>query len=631
MQTRTSFSRTLCATLVGSLTALVRRKNRLGLIRAAWRIVRSQGLSGFKLAFLHFANANIAYERWVACHDTLNDEDRQAIRLHLSLLSERPLISVLVPVFNTQEAFLRRAIESVRGQLYPHWELCIVDDASTATHVRPVLEEYARLDKRIQVVWRKKNGHISAASNSALEIASGEFIALLDHDDELAEHALYMVAVAFNESPQSDLIYSDEDKIDEAGRRFGPYFKPDWNPDLFSGQNMISHLGVYRTAIVRALGGFRAGYEGSQDWDLALRVGEVVPATHIHHIPHVLYHWRAIAGSTATKIGEKPYALRTAKAALRDHLIRTGRCGQVSPAVGGYFRITHPVPSPAPLVSIIIPTRNGSQMLRRCIENLRQKTQYAPYEVLIVDNQSDNPETLKYLGHLENTGGARVLRYDHPFNYSSINNFAAEAAQGSYLCLMNDDVEVITEDWLDEMVGQAARPEIGAVGAMLYYPNDTIQHASVLLGLGGIAGHPYAGMPRGSCGYMRRACLVQNVSAVTAACLVVGKAAYQEVGGMEEKNLAVAFNDVDFCLRLLERGYRNLWTPFAELYHHESASRGPDDTPDKQDRFKKEIAYMRSRWAHLLESDPAYNPNLTLDNSWPYLAPAPRKRMPWRP
>lgn len=631
MQTRTSFSRTLCTTLVGSLTALVRRKNRLGLIRAAWRIVRSQGLSGFKLAFLHFANANIAYERWVACHDTLNDADRQAIRLHLSLLSERPLISVLVPVFNTQEAFLRRAIESVRGQLYPHWELCIVDDASTATHVRPVLEEYARLDKRIQVVWRKKNGHISAASNSALEIASGEFIALLDHDDELAEHALYMVAVAFNESPQSDLIYSDEDKIDEAGRRFGPYFKPDWNPDLFSGQNMISHLGVYRTAIVRALGGFRAGYEGSQDWDLALRVGEVVPATHIHHIPHVLYHWRAIAGSTATKIGEKPYALRTAKAALRDHLIRTGRRGQVSPVVGGYFRITHPVPSPAPLVSIIIPTRNGSQMLRRCIENLRQKTRYAPYEVLIVDNQSDNPETLKYLGHLENTGGARVLRYDHPFNYSSINNFAAEAAQGSYLCLMNDDVEVITEDWLDEMVGQAARPEIGAVGAMLYYPNDTIQHAGVLLGLGGIAGHPYAGMPRGSCGYMRRACLVQNVSAVTAACLVVGKATYQEVGGMEEKNLAVAFNDVDFCLRLLERGYRNLWTPFAELYHHESASRGPDDTPDKQDRFKKEIAYMRSRWAHLLESDPAYNPNLTLDNSWPYLAPAPRKRMPWRP
>lgn len=566
----------------------------------------------------------VAYDRWCILYDTQTARGRSAILAECERLAVKPLISFIMPVWNPPELFLRRAIESVRAQLYPHWELCIADDASTAAHVRTVLEEFAQLDERIRVVWREDNGRISAASNSALAIARGAFVALLDHDDELAEYASYAVAVAINEQPQLDLIYSDEDKIDEEGRRFDPYFKPDWNPDLLSGQNVVCHLGVYRTSLVRTLGGFREGYEGSQDWDLALRVSDAVPASHIYHIPRILYHWRAISGSTATAVGEKPYALTSAEAALRDHLDRARCHGQVSQAVAGYFRVRYAVSDPAPLVSIVIPTRNGLQLLPRNIDSITQKTSYRPYEIIIVDNQSDDTEVLDYLKRLETIGAARILRYDHPFNYSAINNFAVDAARGSFLCLMNNDVEVITEEWLEEMVGQAARPEIGAVGAMLYYPNNTIQHAGVILGLGGVAGHPYAGMPRGFGGYFTRARLVQNLSAVTGACLVVRKTIYQDVGGMDENNLPVAFNDVDFCLRLLERGYRNLWTPFAEFYHHESYSRGRDDTKEKQRRFQKEVAYMRERWSSLLEKDPAYNPNLSLDKSWPMLAFPPR-------
>lgn len=621
----------IVSTLFRTLTALTRRKNRLGLIRAAWRVIRSQGWHGLKQEFLQFTHVNVTYERWIALHDTLSEKDQQAIRAHISLFASRPVFSVLIPTYNTPEVWLRRAIESVREQLYPHWELCIADDASTDPCVRRVLEEYAHLDRRIRVVFREINGHISAASNTALGIASGDFVALLDHDDELQKHALYMVAVALTDHPDLDLIYSDEDKIDESGRRFGPYFKPDWNPALFTAQNFVSHLGIYRTSLVRSIGGFREGYEGSQDWDLALRFSESMPSSHIHHIPHILYHWRAIDGSTAASAGEKPYASKAAEKALREHLERIGFQGLISQTAGGYFRTAPKMPTPAPLVSIVIPTRNGLPLLRRCIESLRERTRYSNYEVLVIDNQSDDPEMLAYLKKIAADGTVRILRYDRPFNFSALNNFAVKEARGSYLCLMNNDIEVISEEWLDEMVSQAARPETGAVGAKLYYPNDTIQHAGVLLGMGGIAGHLYSGLPRNSTGYMTRLLLVQNMSAVTAACLVVRKDLYEEVGGLDEKNLPVAFNDVDFCLKLLEHGYRNLWTPYAELYHHESATRGPENTPEKQSRFQREVAYMQARWGPMLGCDPAHNPNLTLHSSWPWLAPIPRVSKPWNP
>lgn len=613
------------------LAALLWRKNPIVLARAAWQVARTQGLRGLKQSFMRFLQANVTYESWIASYDTLSGKEREDIRLHISALPHLPLISILMPTYNTPEIWLRRAIESVREQLYTHWELCIADDASTAPHVRVVLEEYIRLDERIRVVWRETNGHISAASNSALDIARGEFVALLDHDDELTEHALYMIAVTLNTNSNLDMLYSDEDIIDVNGQRSKPYFKPDWNPDLLTGQNVVCHLGIYRTTLVRSLGGFRKGYEGSQDWDLALRISDAIPATHIHHIPHVLYHWRASAGSTTLGIGEKPYALRTAEVALNDHLVRTGLHGQISLATESHFRVRYSLPSPAPLVSIIIPTRNSLDLLRSCIKSLLEKTQYPNYEILIVDNQSHDTHTIDYLNKIVADGIARVLHYDFPFNYSAINNFAVDATLGSYLCLMNNDIEVISEDWLDEMVAQAARPGIGAVGPKLYYPDDTIQHAGVILGMGsvGIAGHIYARAGRHSSGYMRRLLLVQNLSAVTAACLVVRKSLYQEIGGLDAKNLPVAYSDVDFCLRLLELGYRNLWTPFAELYHHESATRGPEDTPEKLKRFQQESAYMRRRWGQLLDNDPAYNPNLALDSAWPDLAP-PRIEKPWR-
>lgn len=588
------------------------------------------GLLGLKQYLLQFVNATAVYARWARRFDTLDGEDRQLIRRHIAALRSPPLVSVLLPVYNTPEAWLRAAIESVRKQLYPHWELCIADDASNLPHIRPLLEAYAREDARIRVVLRAENGHISAASNSALELATGEFIALLDHDDELAEHALYMVITALEGDPRLDLIYSDEDKIDHSGRRFQPYFKPDWNPDLLLSQNCISHLGVYRTALVRQVGGFRVGFEGCQDWDLALRISEATDPKRIRHIPHVLYHWRVVRGSTSAGHEAKSYVADAARRAVAEHLVRSEAGGEALSAWGAYVRVRRPLPQPAPKVSIIIPTRNGLRLIRRCVESVFVQTAYPDFELLIVDNQSDDPATLDYLDELRRRPQVRVLRYDAPFNFAAITNFAVKQAEGQLLCLLNNDTEAISPDWLAELTSHAVRPEVGAVGAMLYYPNDTIQHAGVIVGLGGIAGHWHVGAKRGMTGYFGRAALTQDLSAVTAACMMLRRSVFDEVGGMDEEHLPVAYNDIDLCLRIREKGYRIVWTPYAELYHHESASRGKDDTPEKCARFQRESDWMRARWGAWMENDPAYNPNLTLLAAWPYVAHTPRQGKPWR-
>jgi len=566
-----------------------------------------------------------SYEQWLHLYEPVTPPALRELAARIAALPARPLISVLLPVYNAPEAWLRRAIESVREQVYAEWELCIADDASPAAHVRPLLEEAARSDSRIRVVFRETNGHISRASNSALDLARGEFIALLDHDDELAPHALAEVALALAARPGTDVLYSDEDKIDEHGRRFAPYFKPDFLPDLFLGQNYLTHLAVYRTTLVRDAGGFRPGFEGSQDWDLALRVVEKCGAGRVGHVPAILYHWRAIPGSTALAIDQKDYHAAAARRALEEHFLRTGRNAAITPVPGEHWRITHPLPSPPPLVSIIIPTRNGVRHLRRCLDSLRGKTTYARYEIIVVDNGSDDPATLDYLREFA-AGGGRVLSWPHPFNYSALNNFAAGHAGGEILALLNDDLEVITPGWLEEMAAHALRPEIGCVGGLLYYPDDLIQHAGVVLGVGGVAGHAFKAFPRGTEGVFNRARLVQNYSAVTAACLVVRTATYRQVGGLDEHTLAIAFNDVDFCLKVRAAGYRNLWTPFAEFYHHESATRGAEDTPAKQARFRLEIETMRARWGGLLDADPAYNPNLSLASEDFALASPPRNR-----
>jgi glycosyltransferase involved in cell wall biosynthesis len=577
-----------------------------------------------------------AYEKWIEVYDRITPERLQAQAAESATFATRPLISVLVPVYNTPERWLVKAVESVQHQSYPNWELCLADDASPQAHVRPLLEKLAREDPRIKVTFREKNGHISACSNSALALATGEFVALLDHDDELTPHALFEVANLLNAKPATDYIYSDEDKIDEDGRRHEPYFKPDYLPDLFLAQNYTSHLSVYRTALVREVGGFRQGYEGSQDWDLALRVVDRSSPDRIRHIPKVLYHWRAIPGSTALLISEKNYPLEAARRALTDHFARRGQPVTLEHVPGDHWRVRYPLPDPAPTVSLIIPTRNGLKFLQRGVDSILEKTAYPSFEVIVMDNGSDDPATLAYLKKLSDGShpllrpghAARVIRHDAPFNYSVINNRGVSEARGEIVGLLNNDLEVINPGWLEEMVAQAVRPGIGCVGAMLYYPNDTIQHAGVVVGLGGVAGHAFRDFPRATHGKFNRARLVQNYSAVTAACLLVRKSTYQQVGGLDEKDLAVAFNDIDFCLKVQAAGFRNLWTPFAELYHHESATRGADDNPEKAARFQREVETMLRRWGPVLTSDPAYNPNLTLELNDFSLAVPPRS---WRP
>lgn len=580
--------------------------------------VRAQGVATAAGALLRRYNelhgiGMDPYAAWVRCFDTPGPAELARMRERAAALGQGPTFSVLVPVYNTPERWLRRCIDSVRAQAYPHWQLCIADDASPDPAVARVLEEYAALDPRIQVVRRERNGHIARASNTALEMATGEFVALLDHDDELRPNALLEMAEAIVADPGLELLYSDEDKLDAHGRRFDPYFKPDWNPDLLRSQNYVCHLTVVRTARVRAVGGFRPGFEGSQDHDLVLRCSEGLEPARIRHLPRVLYHWRAIEGSTALTREAKDYAGAAGARAVDEHLARCHPGARASELSHGHYRVHWPLPDPAPRVSLLVPTRDRADLLRTCVESLLARTDYPDFEVVVVDNGSTEPDALACLDELGRRDRVRVLRYDAPFNYSAINNWAAAQCDGEVLGLVNNDIEVITPGWLREMVSHAVRPEIGAVGAMLYYPDDRIQHAGVVLGIHGVAAHVYCGMPRGYPGHGGRARVAQQLSAVTAACMVVRREVFERVGGLDE-SLQVAFNDIDFCLRVRQAGYRNLWTPFAELYHHESASRGTEDSPGKRARFAGEVEAMLRRWGPLLQTDPAWNPNLSLSS-----------------
>mgnify|MGYP006428162359 CR=1 FL=1 len=552
------------------------------------------------------------YAPWISLHDNLKDSDLEAIRHESKKLSVKPLISIILPVYNTPDNYLREAVESVIDQAYENWELCIADDASTKTHVRQLLEEYQKRDSRVIVVYRETNGHISEASNSAISIANGDWFALLDHDDLLRPHSLYEVAKAINLYPQVKFIYSDEDKIDENGERNSPYFKPDWDPDLLLGQNYLCHLSVISSEIVKKLGGFRKGLEGSQDHDLFLRVTEKLSPSEIIHIPKILYHWRTIKGSTALDQGEKDYTVDSARIALQDHLVRSSIKADLIEVDGGHWGVKYHLPESPPKISLIIPTRDKVKILQKCVDSILEKTDYPNYEIIIIDNGSNEAETLSYFTSLPEDK-VQVLKYNHPFNYSAINNFAVKHVDGEIIGLLNNDLEVINSDWLREMVSHANRPEIGCVGAKLYYPNDTIQHAGVTVGFGGVAGHREKMAPRSSCGYFYHLMLTRSYSAVTAACLLVRKSTFSLVGGLDEENLKVAFNDVDFCLKVREEGYRNIFTPFAELYHHESLSRGYEVTPEKQERFKSEVLFMQSKWGETLKTDPYHNRNLSYD------------------
>ena len=572
---------------------------------------------------------NRDYATWVSCYDSLTQEDRAAIASHIALLQDRPLISIVMPVFNTNTRFLRSALDSVLEQLYPNWELCVADDASTNPETLDLLAEYVNKDSRIKVVFRPVNGHISAASNSALKLATGEYIALMDHDDELSPHALYMVAVKLNEHPDAAVIYSDEDRIDENGTRSDPHFKPEWNLELFHSYNIINHLGIYRASLVKTVGGFREGFEGSQDYDLALRIIDQITPDSIRHIPHVLYHWRIIPSTFSTT--NLRDAVDAGRRALAEHFARRGENVQLVPGRKPYItRVIRNLPEPQPLVSLIVPTRDRLQLLRTCIEGILHKTDYSNLELVIVDNESCEPETLVYLQSLSGDSRVRMLHAPGPFNFSALNNLAVASAAGDIVGFINNDIEVIEPNWLKEMVSQAIQPGVGAVGAKLLYPDGRVQHAGVIVGLGGVAGHSHKYFPGSDFGYFCRLHLTYNVSCVTAACMLMPKKVFQEIQGFDEVNLTVAFNDVDLCLKIREAGYSIIWTPYAELCHHESASRGSDEDPKKVERATQEKEYMKKRWGNILLNDPFYSPNLTLDYENYALGFPPRTVKPWR-
>ena len=519
-----------------------------------------------------------------------------------------------MPVYDPPKQFFEDALKSVINQVYTNWELCIADDRSNQPYVRDIIEKYSKKSNQIKVHINEKHSHISETSNNALKLAEGEFVVLMDHDDLLRPHSLLRLAQSSNKIKNLKIIYSDEDKINDEGIRSCPYFKPDWNPDLLLAQNYFCHLFCAERSLINKVRGFRKGFEGSQDWDLALRLIEDLDEKEIHHIPEILYHWRIHSGSVAANIDNKNYAIRSAKKAVEEHLGRLEIKAKVSVTQNQFIRVkrfeTNQVTQKA---SIIIPTKNNFDVLKKCINSIVEKTPPDLFELIVVDNQTTDTKALWYYRELEKRNNLNLLKYQMDFNYSAINNFAAKQAKGDVLIFLNDDTEIITEDWLEELIAQAIRKEIGAVGSKLLYPDGTIQHAGIILGYCTIAGEMLKGLHGDHPGQMQRANLIQNVSAVTGACLAVEKSKFQLIGGFDEYNLKIAFNDVDLCLRLMGKGLKNLFTPEVLLYHHESKSRGKEDTPVKIQRFTKEINFMLNKWGELLQFDPAYNRNLSLN------------------
>ena len=551
-----------------------------------------------------------SYQRWVELYDTIDDDVRRQIDVRLRTMVEHPAISVAMPVFNPPVDMLRDAIESVRSQIYPNWELSIADDCSTDPDVRALLTEYQESDSRIKVIRRAENGHISAASNSALDLVTNSWVACLDHDDVLAPHALAMVALAIAEHPDAGLLYSDEDKLDQSGIRRDPYFKPDFDPLLLLGQNFVSHLSVFRKDLVDRAGGYREGYEGSQDWDLTLRVTELLDPRQVIHIPHVLYHWRVHATSTASLVTAKPYAVEAGQRAVADHLERMDRDARVE-RIGqiGFNRVSWRLPGPPPRVSVVVETTDGPH-LPRCLNSLLAFTMYPDFEVVVVDNSSRDIGTLEYLRG--NDHRVTVVRADLPGNHSAVKNLAIAQTSGDVVCFLSDNTEVISGEWLAEMVAQLWQPGVGAVGAKLYYADGRVEHGGMLLGVKGIAGRAHRLSDRLSVGYFGQLQLAHRMSAVSEACVVVRREAWAQVQGFNESALPDEFSDVDFCLRLREAGWDVVWTPYAELYHHESQlyEREKADT----ESFARAATYMETKWGFRgLRRDPYYNLNLSLD------------------
>lgn len=593
-------------------------------IKTARQLFERHGWRGVSKRLRHVIRERRAsrnYQKWIKLYDTITAEDRAAIRQKISELKYQPLISVLMPVYDIEEKWLRRAVESVRRQLYENWEFCIADDQSPSPHVAEILREYAARDSRIKVVFRRSNGHISAASNSALQIAGGEYAALLDHDDELAEHALFLVAREINLHPEVDLIYSDEDKIDENNCRYAPNFKPDYSPELFYSLNLFTHLSVYRTEILKRINGFRLGCEGSQDYDLALRFTEEISEKHIRHIPHILYHWRAIGGSVALAPEEKTYAHDRAREVLTEHFARKHINATVSRGFSQYHRVSYKLPEKLPAVSLISIVSKAGENTFSFLEKLFAKTNYENFEFYLGVNSKEQ--------ELENSQFNPRLKLE--FSEASEHNRAAKYNQiakkagGEIMLFLDAAFDPQNPDWLRELVHLALQKEIGVVGAKILDPDETVRNGGVVLGANNLLDFAHRDLPKASAGNLARAQVINNFSAVSGV-LATRREAFEAVSGFDAENFSAGLFDVDFCLRLGEKSLRVAFTPYAELVQLS------DSATEKILRAEnaEEISFFKRKWKHLIENDPFYNPNFSLRDAAFSIAIPERIEKPWK-
>lgn len=582
-------------------------------IQKGFRYLKHYGLKEFWIRLCErMEPEEVPYGPWFEKH---RPSESELEKQREKKWKETPVFSIVVPAYRTPVLFLEQMIESVRSQTYPFWELCIANASPEDEQMAEVLQRYVQMDQRIHVKNLNKNLGIAENTNEAFSMASGTFVGLLDHDDLLAPQALYRMMERLEEK-EIDVFYTDEDKVTtDLAEHFQPHFKPDFNLDLLRSNNYITHFFVARTELVRNVGGFRQEYDGAQDYDFIFRCVE--QAGEICHIPEILYHWRTHKESTSDNPVSKMYAFEAGKRAIEGNLERCGVQAVVSHTKDlGFYQVGYPVQG-SPLVSVLIPNKDQKESLKKCLDSVFEKTTYSNYEIIIIENNSTESETFEYYRELQKRSNVKVITWKEGFNYSAINNFGEKEASGDYLLFLNNDVEVINPRWMEEMLGNCQRPEVGITGAKLYYPDDTIQHAGTIIGIGGIAGHAFLNMPRSRTGYLHKASIQMNLSAVTAACMMMKRSVFEQIGGFEEK-LTVAFNDVDLCLRTVQAGYLVVYNPKVELYHYESKSRGSEDNEEKVRRFQREIEFMRSRWITILkEGDPNYNKNLTL-SKWNY-------------
>ena len=602
-------------------------------IKKGYRYLKRHGMKQFLIRLTErFQQEDIDYETWFGLNKATEKELQEQRK---NPPEHGPLISIVVPVYRTPEIYLREMIESVVNQTYGNWELCLADASPKGEQLRQdlkkikgrktrealmkipdgdteltsVIREYQLKDSRIRYEILKENKSIAENSNAAMEMATGDFVGLLDHDDTLEPNALYEVAGKICEDDRVDVVYTDEDKINSKGtKHLTPNMKPDFNLDLLRSNNYICHLFVVRRILMEKVGGFRKEFDGAQDYDFILRCTE--EAEKIAHVHKVLYHWRTHEKSTSDNPESKIYAFHAGRRAVEAHFQRLGIQAEVEETCDlGYYRVKYPVIG-SPMVSILIPNKDQLQTLKKCLKSIWEKTEYTNYEILIIENNSIEKETFEFYKKIDGRHHVRVLYWDKEFNYSAINNFGATQAKGEYLLLLNNDTEVITKGWMKELLSHCQRPEVGMVGAKLYFPDNTIQSAGTIIGMGGMADHAFVNMDRKKSGYMHRASIQVDMSGVTAACAMVKRSVYEEVHGLEEK-LTVAFNDVDLGLKIVTAGYLIVFDPYAELYHYESKSRGVND--EKKERHAREVKYTQEKWADFLAAgDPCYNQNLTL-------------------